>query len=101
MLAIENNFQCVRDIIARYETIFGASLNLAKSIVIPMYLSGPIPTWLANFGCKIAAFREIITYLGCPISYGLTQGIEAEFLIGKVRKRLREWANSFSLGKAK
>lgn len=77
MLAIEKNFQCVKEIIARYELISGVSLNLAKSIVIPMFLSRPVPVWLISAGCKIAAYREVITYLGCPIGYGLTQGIEA------------------------
>lgn len=90
MIATEDNFLCVKEIIARYEKISSASLNLEKSTVIPMYLSGPIPEWLTNTRCKVAAYREVITYLGCPVGYGLTPSIEVDFLIGKVCKRLRD-----------
>lgn len=68
----EENFWNIREVIAKYEAISGACLNPTKSIVIPMYLSGPIPDWMLNVGCKISQQREVITYLGCPIGYGIT-----------------------------
>lgn len=43
IIALQQNFQCMRDIIARYKAILGVSLNLRKLIVIPLYLNGPIP----------------------------------------------------------
>lgn len=91
--ATDNNFQYVREVIMRYEFVLGAHLNLNKSMLIPMYLSGPIPPWMVNSDCKVAAHREVITYLGCPIGFGVTSAMEAEFLLGKVRKRLRNWSN--------
>lgn len=46
--ATERNFQYVRDIIMRYESVSRAHLNLSKAIVIPLYLRGPIPNWMIN-----------------------------------------------------
>lgn len=86
MTAKEENFKCIRDVIGVYERISGACLNLSKSMVIPLYLNGPLPPWLENSGCKVVKHREVITYLGCPVGYGITTSMEAEFLIGKVHK---------------
>lgn len=60
---------------------------------MPLFISGPIPEWMLNAGCKVVAWREVINYLGCPIGYGVTPTQEADFLLGKVRKRLGHWAN--------
>lgn len=89
----ENNFQCATEIIRSYKRISGASLNLNKSIVIPLYLSDPIPRWLVEASCKVAEIQEVITYLGCPIEHDITPSMEAAFLPGKVRKCLNHWAN--------
>lgn len=93
MTTNEENFRCVREVIRTYERISRACLNLSKSILIPLYMDGPIPQWLIGVGCKIAMHREVITYLDCPIGYGITASMEAKFLIGKVRKRLHHWEN--------
>lgn len=92
-LATQENFKCVKEIIVKYEVISGASLNLSKSMLVPLFLNGPIPKWMRNAGCKVVAKKEVINYLGCPIAYGVTPVQEAEFLLGKVRKRLGHWAN--------
>lgn len=71
-LASQENFRCIRDIITRYEEVLGTCLNLSKSVLIPLYLSGPMPKWMRNARCKVAARREVINYLGCPIGYEVT-----------------------------
>lgn len=85
MLAIERNFQCVKDIIAKYETISSASLNLTESIMIPMYLNGPVPPWLANVGCKIVALREVITW-AIPSVMDSLKALRQSFLLGRCAK---------------
>lgn len=77
--ASERNFNKVREVISRYKAISGASLNLSKSMVIPMHLQGSILVWLANSSYKVATKKEVVTYPGCPIGYGLTASQEAEF----------------------
>lgn len=59
----KENFRCVRQVIDAYERIFGACLNLSKSMVIPLFLKGQIPQWLREVGCKIVGHKEVITYL--------------------------------------
>lgn len=88
LMASEQNFKCAREVIAKYEKISGASLNVSKSIVVPIFLNGPILEWLQNTRCKITTKKEVVTYLCCPIGYVLTSMQETNFLLGKVRKQL-------------
>ncbi|KAL3702238.1 hypothetical protein R1sor_020260 [Riccia sorocarpa] len=50
--ATETNFSNLKHTIARFEKFSGARLNLTKSAVIPIALSG-VPQWLTDSGCKI------------------------------------------------
>lgn len=43
LMATDQNFRCARDVIIEYEKISRALLNVSKSIIIPLYLNGPIP----------------------------------------------------------
>lgn len=62
-------------------------------MLVPLFLRNPIPEWMTNTSYKVAARREVINYLGCPIEYGVTLAQEANFLLGKVQMRLTHWAN--------
>lgn len=80
----KENYRNVKEVIATYEAISSACLN-CNSIVILLYLNGPIPDWMLNVGCKIAKRREVIKYLCCPIGY-ITPLLENQFLVCKIRK---------------
>lgn len=69
------------------------SLNLSKSMLVALFLTGPISKWMRNARCKVAARKEVINYLGYPIGHGVTPEQEAKFLLRKVKKRLGHWAN--------
>lgn len=49
--------------------------------------------WLSGTGCRIAKSGKIAVYLGCPIGYKVRPSQEADFLLGKLRKKLFTWAN--------
>lgn len=49
--------------------------------------------YFMSAGCKISQLREVIVYLGYPISVKFTTSKEAKFLMGKVRKRVNHWSN--------
>lgn len=74
--------------ISTYERILGAKLSHGKSTIIQLN-NQPQHDWLSNTGCKVAARDEVVTYLGCPIDSNLSTAQEVEFLVSKVRKRLR------------
>lgn len=91
----EGNFNCATEVIKSSERIFGASLNLRKSMVIPLFLNRPMPRWLLDARYKIIGRREVITYQGYPVGHEIIVFMEAKFLLGKVQKRFNNWANIF------
>ena len=74
----------------------GAKVNLSKSILIQLD-SGPPLAWFQLAGCLIAQPGKIVTYLGCPIGNGLHPEQEVEFVLAKLRKKLRNWTHKFLL----
>lgn len=69
-----------------------ASLNRAKSVIIPMTHLVP-QEWCVQIGCKILQAQETTKYLGFFIGFKVKQEREAGFLIGEVRKKLSFWVN--------
>lgn len=63
----ERNFQSTKNVIARYEEISRAFLNISKIIIVPMYFDKPLPGWIGQTGCRVVNHKEVVTYLGCPI----------------------------------
>lgn len=53
LAATKCNFQVARGIIAKYEAISGASLNLSKFIIFTLYLKGEIPIGFAKPATKL------------------------------------------------
>lgn len=88
----EENFHKVTLLIALYECISGAKLNLHKSVLIQLNNSPPLD-WFSRVGSKIAVRGEIIKYLGCPINFNLSPNKIPRFLLDKFRKRLCHWSN--------
>ncbi|KAL3680440.1 hypothetical protein R1sor_023396 [Riccia sorocarpa] len=56
--ATESNFYAARRVVERFENISGASLNVAKSLVVLIGLD-QVPGWLFNTGCRVAANGEV------------------------------------------
>lgn len=89
---IEENFGEARATIGVFERISKAKLNLEKSAIVMMDESPP-PPWIFLIGCKVAQPGEVYKYLGSPIGVHVSTTMEAEFLLGKVMKRVSHWAN--------
>ncbi|KAL3690279.1 hypothetical protein R1sor_016588 [Riccia sorocarpa] len=61
--ASEANFQSLKKIIECFEGISGASLNMSKSVIVPMAMEHP-PAWVYEQGCQIMEGGDQMTYLG-------------------------------------
>ncbi|KAL3699252.1 hypothetical protein R1sor_017274 [Riccia sorocarpa] len=92
--ATERNFSNLRTTIARFERISGASLNVNKSIILPMDMLR-LPSWLHNTGCKILVGRDEVTYLGIKAGAEATEATHARDLAERLKKRLSHWSNKF------
>lgn len=78
--------------IRMFELASRASLNIEKSIIIP--LTYPLPQeWCQRTSCRIFLPHEIVKYLGCLIGFKVIVLQEVKFLMGKVRKCLFHLAN--------
>lgn len=90
--ATENEFQQAREVIAIFEDISGALLNVGKSVMVPIFLpESQYPDWMDSVGCVVAKPGEVQEYLGCPIGYRISPQNEVNFLMDKLRKKLRPW----------
>lgn len=84
----EENFLAAREVLCLYEKISGAKLNMDKTTLM-VTDDLPAPAWLASTGCKAAQPGEVVRYLGSPIGVQISIATETEYLLGKVRKRIR------------
>lgn len=75
-----------------YERCLGAKLNESKSKFVPL-THFDLPNWIHTMGYKFLRVGEVMKYLGCPIGLDIQPTKKLEFLLGKVRKRLRHWSN--------
>jgi hypothetical protein len=66
-------------------------LNLGKSKLIQLD-PNPELDWFRRSGCTIAEDREVLKSLGIPFGKKVTAKQEINFVLGKVRKRLRTWS---------
>lgn len=72
-----------------YKSISNALLNVQKSKIVPLFLENNLsPNWMNATSCRIAQEGEVTEYLGCPIGYKVRPPHKANFILGKVRKRL-------------
>jgi hypothetical protein len=88
--ASESNFAAILDCIKVYERIFGAKLIQLDLIQLDQ---GDQPAWFPSLGCKIAAPKEQHIYLGCPFGRDFSSHQELEYVLGKIRNKLRHWSN--------
>lgn len=78
----------IKDVIAQYECILGAKLNLDKSTLIQLD-SPTLLEWFSQAGCQIARSGEIISYLGISIGGNVMDVEELEFVLDKVRNQVK------------
>lgn len=90
--ATKENFRVALEGIAQYEHISRAKLNLENTTIVPL-MASPFPEWLNNIGCKCVQEGAIATYLDILVGINIMPSQEAEFLLDKVRKQTRCWAN--------
>lgn len=62
----KEDFVVATEVIQVFERIFGAQLNMEKSVLIPLDSNSNID-WLARAYCKATQSGEIFTYLDSPI----------------------------------
>ncbi|KAL3679445.1 hypothetical protein R1sor_022401 [Riccia sorocarpa] len=87
-------FNALKPLIATFEKITGAKLNLGKSVIIPMAMDRR-PLWLEHTGCKILEAAEEITYLGRKVGTEVEDAQHERDLISKMSKRLSHWTTRF------
>lgn len=71
--------------VATYERISDARLNLTKSTIVQLGDSPKSP-WLRTTDYKVVDVNEVIIYLESPTGHRLSASKEMEFLLRKVRK---------------
>lgn len=89
---IEADFLAAKEVIQKFERIFGAHLNLEKSVLINLNPSSSHDLFEWS-GCRIAQSRDIFTYIGSPIGVNIMPSQILDFLLGKVKKCLSHLAN--------
>lgn len=85
-------FEIAKATIQIFEKKIGAFLNVAKSVIIPL-VNHVSQTWFDSISCLMLQPHETTNYLGCLIGFKVTPLLETKFLLGKVQKRLSQWAN--------
>ncbi|KAL3681018.1 hypothetical protein R1sor_023974 [Riccia sorocarpa] len=98
--ATEENFQSMKGIIEGFERISGASLNMSKSVILPMALER-LPPWIHDSGCTILEGNNQVTYLGFKVGVQLQKRDYARDLGDKVTRRLSHWTRRFLTWPAK
>lgn len=88
----EESSNKLQTILKLYKTVFGAKLNVSKSIIIPLVIP-TTPPWLANTSCKISASGKVQKYLGSPIGRNLKSSQLHDFCLDRISKRRKGWAN--------
>ncbi|KAL3695930.1 hypothetical protein R1sor_010006 [Riccia sorocarpa] len=63
----EDHFNRLKEVIQIFEEIFGAKLNLAKSLIMPISLTTP-PEWVSTTGCEVAGPGKSFLYLDVSTS---------------------------------
>lgn len=91
ILAIEDSFNKLQEILYIYELASSAKINLEKSMVIPLAMLH-VPTWLTNTSCTINPPRVIQKYLGAPFGRNLKISILHDFFLEHINKRIKIWA---------
>ncbi|KAL3694931.1 hypothetical protein R1sor_008582 [Riccia sorocarpa] len=92
--ATEQNFECLKLLVEKFERVSGAKLNLGKSVILPMMLERSTP-WLERTGCRILNNAEEEKYLGCVIGNEVGEAQHERDLAQKMQKRLTHWTNKF------
>ncbi|KAL3692018.1 hypothetical protein R1sor_005669 [Riccia sorocarpa] len=90
--ASEQNFYAARRLVERFELISGTSLNVAKSLIVPLGMNS-IPGWLFQTGCRVASDGEVWTYLGAPMGVNVAEEQLEVFLLEKLTKKINHWSN--------
>jgi hypothetical protein len=90
--ATEASFQAVMAAIKEFESISGAKVNMEKSKLTQLD-HGEQPEWFERSGCSVVPDGQVIKYLGCPFGRKVTQQQEVQFILSKMRCRLRHWTN--------
>lgn len=88
----KENSRKATSLIAVYERISEAQLNLQKSLLIQLNV-GPSPNWFPRASCRIAVWGEVFKYLRCPVGFDLGPNKILCFLMDNVRKKFRHWSN--------
>lgn len=85
---LEENYRKIRETISIYERYSGAKLNESKYDFIPLN-HFELLDWIHSTNYKVLRVGEVTKYLGCPIGLDIQLTQELQFLLGRVRKRLR------------
>jgi hypothetical protein len=89
--ATEDNYRAVMEWISIFERISGAKVNLDKSNLVQLD-SGPQLEWFQRAGCQITGDGVVMKNLGCSFGRKITAQQEIDFVLDKLRKRLRLWS---------
>ncbi|KAL3684967.1 hypothetical protein R1sor_002989 [Riccia sorocarpa] len=88
----ESQFNRLREVIADFEEISGAKLNLSKSLIMPIRPTTP-PEWVQATGCDVAYTGRNFLYLGVSTSNPVNEAEITKQISKKVVKRLTHWSN--------
>ncbi|KAL3693269.1 hypothetical protein R1sor_006920 [Riccia sorocarpa] len=86
------NFENLKRVVERFETMSGAQLNITKSVIIPMAID-PNTSWIRDTGCRVLQQGEEIVYLGCKAGIQITEKDIARDLSNKLLRKLSTWSN--------
>jgi hypothetical protein len=92
--ATEQSFRAVMETIHNFEEISGTKVNLENSKLIQLDY-GEWPEWFAQCRCTVVEDGHVIKYLCCPFGQKIPQQQEVQFLLSKMRNRLRRWTIFF------
>lgn len=85
--ASEENFWKATSLIAIYERISSAQLNLEKSVLIQLHV-GPAEEWYSHSRCQVSTRGNIFKYLGCSVGFDLGPDKILRFLMDNVCKNI-------------
>lgn len=85
-------FENAREAIQVFEKIYGALLNVGKSVIVPL-VNPDLQDWFASIGFQVLQPHFTTKYLGCLVGFNVSPTQETDFFLGKVQKRFNHWAN--------
>ncbi|KAL3681393.1 hypothetical protein R1sor_024349 [Riccia sorocarpa] len=98
--ASEVNFLSMKTTIECFERISGASLNLSKSVILPMAMER-LPTWIHEQGCRIMEGNERVSYLGYQAGLHMQEKDFTRDIVDKMARKLSHWTGRFLTWPAK